>query len=141
LPPELITLPRLAAEEAEAATAVEFAMNLLSEQDRDLLHRVHFDGQQLADVARSLEVSESAIKMRLFRARRSLAARLVAWPGRPDWKASAPTRDPRQGARRPDVHAAPSTAGLSPAEGVRRGRGQRVVDRLDGCGARRRRRD
>jgi RNA polymerase sigma factor (sigma-70 family) len=79
LPPELVGLPGTAVEDREAASALEFAMNLLPEADRDLLHRVYFDGARIADLARVESVSESAIKMRLLRARRVLAARLAAW--------------------------------------------------------------
>ena len=54
-------------------------MNLLRPEDRDLIHRVYFEGRTLADVAGDLHVSESAVKMRLLRARRNLGARLSDW--------------------------------------------------------------
>ena len=78
LPPELVTLPE-SGDAAEAASALEFAMNLLPEDDRELLHRVYFENRKVADLARDAGVSDSAIKMRLLRARRTLAARLAAW--------------------------------------------------------------
>jgi RNA polymerase sigma factor (sigma-70 family) len=79
LPPELTTGPGSEAEQHEAASALEFAMNLLPAEDRDLLHRVYFESQKVGDVARDLAISESAAKMRLLRARRVLASRLSAW--------------------------------------------------------------
>lgn len=79
LPPELVTMPGLEAEEGEAAQALDLAMNLLPAEDRSLLHRIYFEGHKVADVARDLDLSESAIKMRLLRARRNLASRLSAW--------------------------------------------------------------
>jgi RNA polymerase sigma-70 factor (ECF subfamily) len=79
LPPELVVPPSSAVEDREAASALEFAMNLLPEKDREVLHRVHFEKEKVADVARDEGVSESAIKMRLLRARRALASRLAAW--------------------------------------------------------------
>lgn len=66
-------------ETTERATALELAMNLLPEADRDLIHRVYFVEEKLAAVAQDLGLSESAAKMRLLRARRLLAARLAAW--------------------------------------------------------------
>jgi RNA polymerase sigma factor (sigma-70 family) len=79
LPPELIVQPEAGAESAEAASALELALNLLPQDDRDLLHLVYFDDRRIADVAREKDLSESAVKMRLLRARRALAARLAAW--------------------------------------------------------------
>lgn len=78
LPPELVASPA-SGDAAEAASALDFAMNLLPEDDRALLHDVYFEGRKIADVARAQSVSDSAIKMRLLRARRTLAGRLAAW--------------------------------------------------------------
>jgi RNA polymerase sigma-70 factor, ECF subfamily len=79
LPPAAVAKPGRAAEDAEAASALDLAMNLLPEDERDLLHRVYHDGRGIADLAREAGVSESAIKMRLMRTRKRLAARLAAW--------------------------------------------------------------
>jgi RNA polymerase sigma factor (sigma-70 family) len=79
LPPELTIGPSLEAESNEAASALDLAMNLLPAEDRGLLHDVYFEGRKVADVAGGLGISESAAKMRLLRARRTLATRLAAW--------------------------------------------------------------
>lgn len=79
LPPELVFMPGADAETEEARSALDLAMNLLSAEERDVLHRVYFEGHKIADIARESGVTESAVKMRLMRARRSLAGRLAAW--------------------------------------------------------------
>jgi RNA polymerase sigma-70 factor, ECF subfamily len=78
-------LPALSAEESaalearEAASALDLAMNLLPDADRDVLHQVYFEGLKLADLARSSGVSESALKMRVARARQRLSALMAGW--------------------------------------------------------------
>jgi RNA polymerase sigma-70 factor (ECF subfamily) len=79
LPPELVAGPQAVVEDGETRAALDFAMNLLPAGDRDLLHRVYFEGRRIADLARESGVSESAIKMRLLRARKNLALRLESW--------------------------------------------------------------
>lgn len=79
LPAALIAPECNEAEEAERTAALDVAMNLLRPEDRDLIHRVYFEGRKINDVASDLHISESAIKMRLLRARRNLGARLSAW--------------------------------------------------------------
>jgi RNA polymerase sigma-70 factor, ECF subfamily len=79
LPPELVAQPGSDAEKDETVAALDLAMNLLPEGDREMLHRVYFVGEKIAQVARGLGMSESAVKMRLLRARRTLAERLAAW--------------------------------------------------------------
>jgi RNA polymerase sigma factor (sigma-70 family) len=78
LPAELVA-PAAPSDLGESATALEFAMNLLPPGDRDLIHQVHFEGRKVADLAREEGVAGSAVRMRLLRARRALAARLAAW--------------------------------------------------------------
>lgn len=78
LPPELVARPASDGA-AEAASEIEFAMNLMPPVERDLIHDVYVEGLKIADLARRDGVSESAIKMRLFRARRMLAGKLAAW--------------------------------------------------------------
>lgn len=79
MPAGLVATAGNEADEAERAAALDVAMNLLRPEDRDLIHRVYFEGRKIADVASDLGVSESAIKMRLLRARRNLGTRLAAW--------------------------------------------------------------
>jgi RNA polymerase sigma factor (sigma-70 family) len=79
MPAALIGAAGNEAEEAERTAALDVAMNLLRPEDRDLIHRVYFEGRTILDVASDLHVSESAVKMRLLRARRNLGARLSAW--------------------------------------------------------------
>src|SRR5204863_2575459 len=79
LPSELVAGPPSDVEDGETRAALDFAMNLLAAGDRDLLHQVYFEGRKIADLARESGVSESAIKMRLMRTRKSLAVRLESW--------------------------------------------------------------
>jgi RNA polymerase sigma factor (sigma-70 family) len=79
LPVSLIASTASESDGAERTAALDVAMNLLRPEDRDLIHRVYFEGRALVDVASDLHVSESAIKMRLLRARRNLGARLSTW--------------------------------------------------------------
>jgi RNA polymerase sigma-70 factor, ECF subfamily len=79
LPAALIATTGRQTDEAERTAAIDVAMNLLRPEDRDLIHRVYFEGRTLSDLAGDLHVSESAVKMRLLRARRNLGARLSTW--------------------------------------------------------------
>jgi RNA polymerase sigma factor (sigma-70 family) len=79
LPAALIGTGGGAADDAERTAALDVAMNLLRPEDRDLIHRVYFEGRAIIDVAGDLHVSESAVKMRLLRARRNLGTRLATW--------------------------------------------------------------
>lgn len=66
-------------EAADERSALAFAMNLLPSEDQQLLHAVYFEGRSISDLCAQTSLSESAMKMRLLRARRSLAARLTSW--------------------------------------------------------------
>jgi len=79
LPPAAVAKPGRAVEDSEAVFALDLAMNLLPQDERDLLHRVYYEGRGVAELAREAGVSESAIKMRLMRTRQRLASRLAAW--------------------------------------------------------------
>jgi RNA polymerase sigma-70 factor (ECF subfamily) len=59
--------------------ALELALNLLREEDREVLERVYFRGLPIEQVAAELGLARSALDMRLTRARRRLAERLVDW--------------------------------------------------------------
>jgi RNA polymerase sigma factor (sigma-70 family) len=65
----------------ERGMAVALAMNLLSHEDRDLLRRVYFDGQEVTAAAADLGLTRTAANSRLVRARRLLATRLAEWSG------------------------------------------------------------
>ncbi len=77
LPAEWIVDPTAGA--GEEFSALDLAMNLLPADARDLLHAVYFDGRAVNELAEAAGVSDSAMKMRLMRARRALASRLAAW--------------------------------------------------------------
>ncbi len=68
---------RLDHEERMVATRV--AMTLLKDEERRLLEHFYFDEWPIAKAATELGISEEAAAMRLSRARRRLAQRLVAW--------------------------------------------------------------
>jgi RNA polymerase sigma factor (sigma-70 family) len=63
----------------ERGMAIGLAMNLLSQEDRDLLRRVYFEGGEVTAAAAQLGLSRSAANSRLVRARRLLATRLSEW--------------------------------------------------------------
>lgn len=65
----------------ERGMAIALAMNLLSHEDRDLLRRVYFDGQEVTAAAEELGLTRTAANSRLVRARRLLATRLSRWSG------------------------------------------------------------
>jgi RNA polymerase sigma factor (sigma-70 family) len=64
---------------SERAMAIDLAMNLLSSENRELLKRTYFDGQDIASAGTALGLSRDAASSRLARARRILAERLSAW--------------------------------------------------------------
>jgi RNA polymerase sigma factor (sigma-70 family) len=66
---------------AERAVAIGLAMNLLSEEDRELIRQVYFEETDTATAAAKLGLTRPAGAMRLVRARRVLAGRLSEWAG------------------------------------------------------------
>ncbi|WP_017197043.1 sigma-70 family RNA polymerase sigma factor [Arthrobacter sp. M2012083] len=58
--------------------AVQDAMERLREQDRDILQMAYWDGLGTADIAKVLQCSESAAKVRLHRARTAFRKQLPA---------------------------------------------------------------
>jgi RNA polymerase sigma factor (sigma-70 family) len=65
----------------ERVIAIGLAMNLLSLEDRELLRRVYFGGQDVTAAAAETGLTRSAANSRLVRARRLLATRLAKWSG------------------------------------------------------------
>jgi len=66
--------------EAEEQTlALNLALNLLGEDDRRVLELVYFEHRDVIEAAGMLGVSKAAAVMRLTRARRRLARRLLDW--------------------------------------------------------------
>lgn len=60
-------------------TALEVVVNLLRPEDRECLGLVYFQGLPIEEAARRAGVTRAAFDMRLVRARRRLAERLVDW--------------------------------------------------------------
>lgn len=58
--------------------AVQEAMAAVREKDRDILQLAYWDGLSMAEIARVLQCSESAAKVRLHRARTAFKRRLPA---------------------------------------------------------------
>lgn len=63
----------------ERAMAIGLAMNLLSQDDRELLRRIYFENQDIAEAGKALGLNRGAANSRLVRARRLLAERLADW--------------------------------------------------------------
>lgn len=68
-----------AMESDDQRTALEVVVNLLEPADREALAAVYFTGLSIEDAASRLGVTRGALDMRLMRARRRLAERLVDW--------------------------------------------------------------
>ena len=66
------TNPEVAALMEEKLTALREAIGKLREQDQRMLTAVEWQGQSLAEVADSLDLSVSAVKSRMFRIRQQL---------------------------------------------------------------------
>lgn len=66
-------------EREDLATALEVAVNLLPDADRDVLRLVYFEGRTIQDAARRLGLSPGGANMRLVRARVRLAEKVAAW--------------------------------------------------------------
>jgi RNA polymerase sigma factor (sigma-70 family) len=63
----------------EQSVAVDVALELLAPDDAKILELVYFEGLPIADVAEQLGIARGAADMRLTRARRKLATKLVEW--------------------------------------------------------------
>ena len=59
--------------------ALELAVNLLEPDEQEILDLVYFRDLGIEGAAQQLGVNHGAAKMRLVRARRSLAKRLEGW--------------------------------------------------------------
>jgi RNA polymerase sigma-70 factor (ECF subfamily) len=66
-------------DDEEVGEALALAMNLLSDDDREVLHLSYMEGLAVKDIAGRVGVAPEAVKMRLVRARRRLASRLASW--------------------------------------------------------------
>ncbi len=68
-----------AAERGEQQAALNVVMNLLRDEDREVLELVYFQHKDVARVAEELGLQRGAAEMRLSRARRRLAEKMVRW--------------------------------------------------------------
>lgn len=68
-----------AVESAEQSVMLEVTLHLLPESDREILDLVYFKELDIASAATRLGITSDAAKMRLSRARRSLAHKLGDW--------------------------------------------------------------
>jgi RNA polymerase sigma factor (sigma-70 family) len=66
-------------EEVDRAAALRLAVGLLEPDEQAILDTVYFRAQGIEGAARELGISHDAAKMRVARARRSLARKLVKW--------------------------------------------------------------
>ncbi len=67
------------AEQAERNAALRVVLNLLRDEDREVLELVYFRQLEIERVAQELGVQRAAAEMRLSRARRRLAEKMVGW--------------------------------------------------------------
>jgi len=67
------------AERADQNAALNVVMNLLRDEDREVLELVYFKHLEIEQVAQQLGIQRSAADMRLSRARRRLAEKMVGW--------------------------------------------------------------
>jgi RNA polymerase sigma factor (sigma-70 family) len=63
----------------EQSLAVDVALHLLAPDDAAILELVYFDDVPIAEAADRLKITRAAADMRLTRARRRLAVKLVEW--------------------------------------------------------------
>jgi RNA polymerase sigma factor (sigma-70 family) len=63
----------------ESAAAVGLALNLMTDDEREVLKLVYFDDLKLEGAATQLGLTKEAVNMRLVRARRKLAKKLADW--------------------------------------------------------------
>lgn len=64
---------------SEQRSALEVVVNLLRPEDRECLGLVYFEGLPIEEAARRAGVTRSTFDVRLLRARKRLAERLVDW--------------------------------------------------------------
>jgi DNA-directed RNA polymerase specialized sigma24 family protein len=64
---------------AERGAAIGFAMNLLSREDREMIRRVYYDGEDIATAGAAVGLPRAVANTRIVRARRLLASRLSEW--------------------------------------------------------------
>ena len=67
------------AERGEQQAALNVVMNLLRDEDREVLELVYFQHKDIERVAQELGLQRGAAEMRLSRARRRLAEKMVGW--------------------------------------------------------------
>jgi RNA polymerase sigma factor (sigma-70 family) len=67
------------AERADQGAALNVVMNLLREGDREVLELVYFQHLDIDQTAERLSIGRAAAEMRLSRARRRLAEKMVSW--------------------------------------------------------------
>jgi RNA polymerase sigma factor (sigma-70 family) len=67
------------AERSDQNAALSVMMNLLRDEDREVLELVYFQHVEITELAERLGIQRSAADMRLSRARRRLAEKMVDW--------------------------------------------------------------
>jgi RNA polymerase sigma-70 factor (ECF subfamily) len=67
------------AERTDQNAALNVVMNLLRDEDRQVLELVYFRHMPIEEVARQLGLQRSAVDVRLSRARKRLAEKMVGW--------------------------------------------------------------
>jgi RNA polymerase sigma-70 factor (ECF subfamily) len=67
------------AERADQNAALNVVMSLLRDEDREVLELVYFQHLELEQAAQRLGIQRAAAEMRLSRARRRLAEKMVGW--------------------------------------------------------------
>jgi DNA-directed RNA polymerase specialized sigma24 family protein len=65
--------------ERERSVAIRFAIELVSDRDREILDLVYFQGCGTDGAAELLGIRRDSAKARLVRARRSLTRKLCSW--------------------------------------------------------------
>jgi len=68
-----------AAEREDQATALNVILNLMRMEDREVLELVYFQHLPIEAVAERLGVQRAAVDMRLSRARRRMAEKMIGW--------------------------------------------------------------
>lgn len=60
------------AEKAEAIACLVCGLEILTEQERELVIRFYFYGEKTSDMAKALHLSDTAVRVRLYRSRGKL---------------------------------------------------------------------